>query len=208
MSPTYKDRTYRKDTCTNGRCTPNKTLRKCDLKWIYNLGTLYIIYNSPLPNFVQAMFFSRLCFPKTSKHTQFIHEGLGSLVKAGCLKYYPPWKLTCPMKRDHFERTYIYIIFQPSNFRGYSLVFRWVYRQIWRDQCAVLLSSRRVINSNSQWLLAVTFSTSSSTSDQNAAINESVADMVKMLLEPIVSWLVNLPPLTYSPRNKGLIRPH
>ena len=32
----------------------------------------------------------------------------------------PPWKLTCPPKRDHFNRKYI---FQPLSFRGHSFVF-------------------------------------------------------------------------------------
>ena len=36
---------------------------------------------------------------------------------------YPPWKLTCPIKRDHFKRTWI--IFQPLIFRGENVRIWW-----------------------------------------------------------------------------------
>ena len=34
-----------------------------------------------------------------------------------------PWKLTCPLKSEHFSREYTSYIFQPSIFRGDLLVF-------------------------------------------------------------------------------------
>ena len=103
------------------------------LIFIYTYTCIYIIYL--LPNFryrgkeliYMSVFphlpsFSRMPTKSVEKKTQKMQQ-LKNGQRSSCTCHLHPRKLTCPLKRDYFNRKYI---FQPLIFRGHSLVFQGV----------------------------------------------------------------------------------
>ena len=72
-----------------------------------------------------------------------------------------PWKVTCPLKRDYFNRKYI---FQPLIFRGHSFVFRRVGLEIgfiyvplgrWSDFIAIFEQTRKLKKSQTYMRISI-----------------------------------------------------